>query len=210
MLKKSPIPQAEEFAIHDYEGFEGADIQEYTSIETVVKLTAFIDEHGELGGKFLSNFHDDLEGAEAAYEHHAGEYKSLAEFAQEIIEQSTEIPESLGNYIDYAAIARDMEFNGDVFTMSLVLSASMFSGRTKSNPTPKINQPQGVRTMQLQYIPLDQLTISPLNIRHSRKALDVSDIISSIQERGIQQRSLVSSTAIIDKTIMPVLLMDQR
>jgi len=119
MLKKSPIPQAEEFAIHDYEGFEGADIQEYTSIETVVKLAAFIGEHGELGGKLLANFHGDLEDTEAAYEHHAGEYKNLADFAQEIIEQSTQIPENLVNYIDYAAIARDMEFNGDVFTIEL-------------------------------------------------------------------------------------------
>lgn len=45
--------------------------------------------------------------------------------------------------------------------------------------------------MQLQHIPLDQLTISPLNMRHSRKAPDVSDILPSIQERGIQQPLLV-------------------
>ena len=79
-FKKSPIPHAEEFAIHDYDGFEGADIQEYTSIETVVKLAAFVGEHGELGGKVLSNFNDNLEDAEAAYEHYAGEYKSFADF----------------------------------------------------------------------------------------------------------------------------------
>jgi len=45
--------------------------------------------------------------------------------------------------------------------------------------------------MQLQHIPLDQLTVSPLNMRHSRKVPDVSDILPSIQERGIQQPLLV-------------------
>ncbi len=41
--------------------------------------------------------------------------------------------------------------------------------------------------MQLQHIPLGQLKISPLNMCHSRKAPDVSDILPSIRERGIQQ-----------------------
>lgn len=45
--------------------------------------------------------------------------------------------------------------------------------------------------MQLQHIPLNQLKISPLNMRHSRKAPDVSDILPSIRERGIQQPLLV-------------------
>lgn len=45
--------------------------------------------------------------------------------------------------------------------------------------------------MQLQHIPLDQLKISPLNMRHSRKAPDISDILPSIRAKGIQQPLLV-------------------
>ncbi len=45
--------------------------------------------------------------------------------------------------------------------------------------------------MELTHIPLNQLTISPLNMRHSRKAPDISDILPSIRERGIQQPLLV-------------------
>lgn len=45
--------------------------------------------------------------------------------------------------------------------------------------------------MELAHIPLDQLTVSPLNMRHSRKAPDISDILPSIRERGIQQPLLV-------------------
>ncbi len=41
--------------------------------------------------------------------------------------------------------------------------------------------------MQLQHIPLDQLKISPLNMRHGRKNPDISDILPSIRARGIQQ-----------------------
>lgn len=45
--------------------------------------------------------------------------------------------------------------------------------------------------MELQHIPLDQLKVSPLNMRHARKAPDVSDILPSIRARGVQQPLLV-------------------
>ena len=48
MLAASPIPDAEEHAIHDYEGFEGVSISEYAGIETVTKLAAFIAEYSAL------------------------------------------------------------------------------------------------------------------------------------------------------------------
>ncbi|MDO8954435.1 MAG: antirestriction protein ArdA, partial [Gammaproteobacteria bacterium] len=56
VLASSPIPNAEEWAIHDYEEFGGIRIDEYDSIETVKALADFIAEHGELGA--------------AAYEHY--------------------------------------------------------------------------------------------------------------------------------------------
>ncbi len=119
MLAVSPIPNAEEWAIHDYEGFEGAEIAEYASIETVVKLGEFVAKHGGLGGKLLAHFSGDLEDTEAAFENYAGQHKNLADFVQELTEETTEIPQSLDHYIDYAAMARDMEMNGDVFTIEL-------------------------------------------------------------------------------------------
>ena len=45
--------------------------------------------------------------------------------------------------------------------------------------------------MDLQHIPLDQLKVSTLNMRHARKAPDVSDILPSIRARGVQQPLLV-------------------
>lgn len=45
--------------------------------------------------------------------------------------------------------------------------------------------------MQLHHIPLDHLKVSALNMRHSRKKPDVSDILPSIRQRGIIQPLLV-------------------
>lgn len=42
---------------------------------------------------------------------------SLADYAEELTEETTEIPESLRHYIDYEAMGRDMRLNGDVFTI---------------------------------------------------------------------------------------------
>lgn len=44
---------------------------------------------------------------------------------------------------------------------------------------------------ELKHIPLDQLKVSKLNMRHGRKKPDVSDILPSIRERGIRQTLLV-------------------
>jgi len=111
MLKASPIPNAEEFAIHGYEGFEGASVEEYSSIHNVVALAQFISDNGALGGKLLG-YYGNLDDAENAFnDHYYGELKSVAEFAQELTEQTTEIPSSLEFYIDYDRMARDLEIN---------------------------------------------------------------------------------------------------
>ncbi len=45
--------------------------------------------------------------------------------------------------------------------------------------------------MQLSHIPLDKLKVSALNMRHAKKAPDVSDILPSVRARGILQPLLV-------------------
>lgn len=118
MLAASPVPQAEEWAIHDYEYFEGVSLSEYASFETVCDLADFIEEHGELGAKLHAHFSGDLEEAKAAFEDYAGEFKSAADFAEDITREcGTEIPKSLEFYIDWEALARDMELNGDIFAI---------------------------------------------------------------------------------------------
>ena len=88
MLADSPISNAEEWAIHDYEGFQGARLSEYASFETVCELAAFIGEHGALGAKLYEHFGDDLNQASAQFEDYAGEHKSLGAFAEDLHEQT--------------------------------------------------------------------------------------------------------------------------
>ena len=60
----------------------------------------------------------DADEARAAFEDYAGEYKSLEDFACDFTEQTgVTIPDSLALYIDYEAMGRDIELNGDVFTI---------------------------------------------------------------------------------------------
>lgn len=117
MLAESPEPNAEEWAIHDYEGFEGVEIAEYTGIEQVSEIARFIEEHGRLGAEVLKNFGGDLEEARTAFDEYAGAYRSLGDFAEELTGETTEIPKHIAPYVDYDAMGRDMEINGDVFTV---------------------------------------------------------------------------------------------
>ena len=120
MLKDSPIPNAEEYAIHDYEGFYGHHVEEYSNIETLHEIACFLEEHSELGGALLKHWCGDLEMAQKALkDNYSGIYKSLADYAKELTESSVEIPASLEFYIDYEAMARDMDLNGDVYTLEL-------------------------------------------------------------------------------------------
>ncbi len=116
MLLASPIEDAEEWAIHDYEGFEGYSASEYEGFESVSNIAEFIDEHGALGGKVLEHYGDLEEAKKALEEHYAGEYESLSDFAQELTEQGPPIPDNLAFYIDYEKMARDLEIS-DVLTI---------------------------------------------------------------------------------------------
>lgn len=120
MLAASPEPDAEEYAIHDYEGFEGATIEEYSGIGHVCELAGFITEQGELGGAVLSHFGGNLDEARDALEdRYLGRYRSLADYMEGVTEETIKVPDALRYYIDYEAMGRDADINGDVFIVQL-------------------------------------------------------------------------------------------
>ncbi|MES9983572.1 MAG: antirestriction protein ArdA [Candidatus Thiodiazotropha sp. 6PLUC6] len=63
---------------------------------------------------FLLDCGHDLEDALTRYEYVNIFHGSAADYAQELIEETTDIPENLRYYIDYEAIARDMGYNGEI------------------------------------------------------------------------------------------------
>jgi antirestriction protein len=89
MLTASPIPGAEEWAIHDYEGFGELRIGEYESLERVAAIAAGVAEHGEAFTAWLSYDADrdpvDTSAFEDAYR---GEWDSLRACAEDYAEQT--------------------------------------------------------------------------------------------------------------------------
>ena len=128
MLFASPIEEdAEEWAIHDYEGFKGAEVGECFSFANVVELADYIREHGALGAQVLNYYGGNIENAKARFDEYAGEYDSLEAYAEELTEQTgLEIPDSLAPYIDFKAMAHDYEQSGDFLTFVVGGSVHIF------------------------------------------------------------------------------------
>ena len=134
MLSESPVPGAEEFALHDHEGFGNVKLSEYEDIEAVSALAELIAEFGEMvastvwghvGGKAV-------EAQRLLEDCYQGSWDSLEAWAEELLTSTGElnqVPEHLRPYIDVEAYARDMELNGDVFTVEEGISVHVFWGR---------------------------------------------------------------------------------
>lgn len=119
-LQASPMPSAEEWAIHDYEGFGSVRLSEWEAIERVAQLAEFIAEHSELGCALLARYDGKLDAArDTLADYYIGCYQSLADYVQETLEETTNIPSHLVNYIDYEAMAHDILLNGDVFIVTI-------------------------------------------------------------------------------------------
>lgn len=125
MLAESNEAPAEEWAIHDYEGFGEWRPGEYESVETVAAVAGLIAEHGEVFAGLLSHFGGDLDDARRWIEDGArGCWRSLREFAEEFVgdtysHEIKRLPEFIQYAIDYDQIGRDMEMGGDIFTIEL-------------------------------------------------------------------------------------------
>ena len=129
ILANSPIPNAEEWAIHDYEDFGDAFLSEYTEIEKVCELATLIVEQGELGLEVLSHFCGDINDASRSLEEcYHGEFSSEEDFVYYWIYEveCRIIPEYLQPYINYKAMARDF-FMSDFFSVKIDHKVHVFS-----------------------------------------------------------------------------------
>lgn len=109
MLSRSPVVGAEEFAIHDHEGFPSGTIGEFSNTTELAALGAFLAEHGSAGAVALS-LSDDLDSAQSMMrDGYRGEWESFKAYVEESFDETTEIPPHLASYIDYDAVARDWE-----------------------------------------------------------------------------------------------------
>lgn len=121
MLAESEEPAAEEWAIHDHEGFGGVPIDEHEDFETVSRLAALLEEHGEPFAVWYQEMYsgglEPEEWEEAFAEGFEGEYESPEDWAAEYISDAygSRIPQAISSYIDYTSYARDAEYEGLYF-----------------------------------------------------------------------------------------------
>jgi antirestriction protein len=127
MLSKSPVPNAEELAIHDLEDFCGCQIEEYADITFVAELAAFISEHGKMGAVLLQYLNFEIEQANVWMdERYCGLHDSEEDFARETMEEIYSIPDYLQNYIDYEKVARDW-FLSDYVSLEVDHQVAVFN-----------------------------------------------------------------------------------
>lgn len=123
MLARSREPGAEEFAIHDFDNFGAVRIQEYESIERVVRIARGLTEHGAAFGYWANRclnetpsdeFESELDRFGEAF---LGQWESEGAFAESVLDDhgieamlDAAVPAGLRPYVtvDVASFARDL------------------------------------------------------------------------------------------------------
>ena len=123
MLARSLELGAEEWAIHDYEGWGPLHLSEYESIDTITRVAGGIATHGPAfahWAEVAGTDTEDLDGFDDAY---LGHWDSTEAYAEDLLDDmgypdlvERAIPEYLQPYVrlDTEGFARDLELSGDV------------------------------------------------------------------------------------------------
>jgi antirestriction protein len=115
MLAASPEPGAEEWAIHDYEGFGALRLSEWESFERVSAIAAGVAEHGDAFTAWVSyDTSRDVTDVAAFEDAYQGEYESLRDFAEDWaatagLYDAAEKAESPYVTVDVDSLTRDLD-----------------------------------------------------------------------------------------------------
>lgn len=115
MLSASREPVAEEWAIHDFEGFGSWRLGEWESFETVSAVACAIEEHGPAVVLWVDYRGDVVEAVGSFEEAYIGEM-SVSEYAEKWLADvySPDWSALPWQYFDHDQFARDLELGGDV------------------------------------------------------------------------------------------------
>lgn len=138
MLAGSPTIGAEEWAIHDYEGFGPLHLSEYESVDTLSLVGRGITEHGEAfahwAGIVGTSDQEALGRFEDAY---LGVYDSTTAYAEDMLSDlgyieavERAVPEGMQPYvhIDVEGFGRDLELAGDISVSEGSAGVYIFEG----------------------------------------------------------------------------------
>lgn len=140
MLEASPSPRAEEWGIHDYEGFGPVRLSEYEDLDTVSRVARGIAEHGLAFAHWAAivgvDSPDSLDRFDDAFLGHA---ESVKRYAEDLLDDlgypqalESSLPDLIEPYIriDVAGFARDLELSGDIATSEGDGGVYIFDPRT--------------------------------------------------------------------------------
>lgn len=136
MVKASAAERAEEYAIHDFEGFSRYLPSEFAELELVCAIGAAIVEHGTIITGYLEHvgFPTDAEQLPALLasfsESYQGAYESLEDWAEQYLQDTgllEQVPESFRGYLDFESWADDAELSGEIFSVALENQTHVFS-----------------------------------------------------------------------------------
>jgi len=124
MLEESPVAHAEEWAIHDHEGFSPLSVGEYEDLSQITEAAQLIVEHGPLAAHVLDSlggFKYLDEARQALEERHIGAYSCLADWIEECIDEGLHGPvsDNLRPFIDTERMGRAAELGGDIQTFEI-------------------------------------------------------------------------------------------
>lgn len=114
----------DEFWVFDHENFGGLISGECSPMEAQEKaelLESVDDDEREVLEAWVSNIGVKNLDIDQMRECYAGEFDSDEAFAYEYVESCgllSDIPESVTNYFDYAALGRDMDLGGDIWSFN--------------------------------------------------------------------------------------------
>ncbi len=124
MLAHSPTPDAEEWAIHDYEGFGPLRLSEYEDLSTVSQIGLGIVEHGPAFAHWAAICETGEQEELARFDDvYLGHWVSVEAYAAELLDDlglddliERAVPEYLQPYVkvDTEGFARDLEYSGDL------------------------------------------------------------------------------------------------
>lgn len=107
---------AEEWAIHDYEGFGGFSLSEYADLHKVSDLANLLNEHGQAYSAYAEYVGIDNATADGFKDAYCGEWESHADYAQEwfydVCGKAVEDASTAGLHVDWDGTADEL-FMGD-------------------------------------------------------------------------------------------------
>jgi antirestriction protein len=120
MLAASPTRGAEEWAIHDYEGFTPLNLGEHPSLDQVREIALLIEEHGPAYAAYADYVGLGPATGTGFKDAYKGTWNSFLAYAKDYVNSVAtldKIPEELRRYFDYEAYARDLDSSGDCYSI---------------------------------------------------------------------------------------------